>query len=262
MVNVLKEKSFDLGILLTQSFSSAWMFWRAGIPWRLGVKAHFRSLLLNIRIPPSHHLHDVLSYQHLLSPFEVQLPQPTLQIAVRPEELFAMQQHLQTMGIQPTQRLVIINPGAAFGLAKCWPKEYFQILCERLQRNHDTILVGIGDAKGTETVQSIFQELPRCYNFAGKTSMRELISLISLSDLIISNDSGPMHIAAALKKSLIAIFGSTNPLRTGPWGQATVLHKDAPCSPCYRRECPKNFCCMLNITPDEVFMHAHHMLSL
>ncbi len=262
VLSFLKSQRFDLGILLTHSFSSAWMFWRANIPWRLGLKAHFRSFLLNIRIAPSHEQHDVLSYQNLLSPFGVSLPQPVLQIAVRPEELMAMQQSLQQIGIQQDQHVVIVNPGAAFGLAKCWPQEYFQRLCELLQRNPETVLIGIGDAKGRQTVETIFQKFPRCHNLAGKTSIRELVALISLSDLVISNDSGPMHIAAAVRKPLIALFGSTNPLRTGPWGQATVIQKKVPCSPCYLRECPKNFCCMKSITPDEVFMHAQQMLSL
>jgi heptosyltransferase-2 len=218
IVQVLKEKSFDLGILLTRSFSSAWMFWKAGIPWRIGVKAHFRNLLLHVRIEPSDDQHDVLSYQNILSPFGIPLSKPTLNIAVRPEELFSMQERLKKEGIYPTKKIVIINPGAAFGMAKCWPKEHFHTLLENLQRDPTIALIGIGDKNGRETVDSIFNTLPYCHNFAGQTTIRELIALTALSDLVISNDSGPMHIAAALKRPLIALFGSTNPQRTGPWG--------------------------------------------
>ena len=260
IIQLLKEKPFDLGILLTKSFSSAWMFWKAGIPWRLGVKAHFRSWLLHIRIDPPDDQHDVISYQNLLSPFGILLPKPVLNIAVRPDELFSMQERLKKAGICPTKKLVIINPGAAFGTAKCWPKEHFHTLLELLQRDPTIALIGIGDKNGRQTVDAIFNTLPCCYNFAGQTSIRELIALTALSDLVISNDSGPMHIAAALKRPLIALFGSTNLRRTSPWGQATVLYKDVPCAPCYRRKCPKNFCCMLSITPDEVFIHAQQML--
>lgn len=118
-----------------------------------------------------------------------------------------------------------------------------------------------GDEQGSAIVHQICQGLPASViNLAGKTTLRELMALLVCCDLFLTNDSGPMHIAAALQVPLIALFGSTNEIATGPYKQGTLIHKHAPCSPCYKRVCPIDFRCMTSITVDEVADKLRHFL--
>lgn len=252
----------DVGILLTRSFSSSWMFWRASIPIRIGFSDHFRRLLLTHPIPlPQEEQHDVLSYQMLLKPFGSVCASPQLQLYVSQPEIHVMRMRLEKAGVSASARLLVVNPGAAYGSAKCWPKEYFRAVIKELSAHPNTAVVGIGNAAFRESINEILQALPNTYNFAGETTVRELMALLSISHAVLTNDSGPMHIAAAFKKPLVALFGSTNPRRTGPWNCGTVIYKHVPCSPCYRRTCPGDFRCMTSITPEEVLDVLHPMLT-
>lgn len=258
MIQELKKRRFDLGILLTRSFSSAWVFWRGNVKWRLGIKDSFRSILLNIRInPPDRNQHDVLSYRSLLHPFKVLDNDPKLCLVVSEEEIRATKERF---GLDNKQ-CIVINPGAAYGSAKCWPKEYFRQLIINLSNPRRTIIF-VGDKNSEALVDEIMQGIPgHIINCAGKTSLRDLLALIAMSSCVVSNDSGPMHIAAAFGKPLVAIFGSTNPLRTRPWGGGKVLKKDIPCSPCYLRTCPRDFTCMRSITVEEVTAATEEALA-
>lgn len=150
--------------------------------------------------------------------------------------------------------MIGINPGAAFGSAKCWPKTSFEKLLERLVVETPHLMVVFGDMAGSALVDEITQGMgERVVNLAGKTTLRELLALIEACDAFLSNDSGPMHIAAALQVPLIALFGSTNPTKTGPYKFGEVIYKKVFCSPCYRRVCPIDFRCMEKISADEVF---------
>ena len=255
MAKELRERKIDLAILLTRSWSSAWMVWRGNVTWRIGFRDHFRSPLLNISLPlPKEEQHDVLSYLEMLRPFGLTDPAPSLSLHVKESEQEAMKKELLARGWSPKKRLIILNPGAAYGSAKCWPKEYFRETALRLSQDQGLFCVFVGDKNGATLVNDIIGEAPppNVISLAGKTSLRELMALLSLADCVVTNDSGPMHISAALRRPLVALFGSTNPLRTGPWGCGTVIYKHAACAPCYRRTCPLDFICMRSIHPDEV----------
>jgi heptosyltransferase-2 len=101
----------------------------------------------------------------------------------------------------------------------------------------------------------------RVIDLAGQTTLRELIALIQTCHLFLTNDSGPMHIASALGIPLIALFGSTSDIATGPYNGGRVIHKHVPCSPCYRRECPIDFRCMTRIEVPEVYQEIQHLLQ-
>ena len=246
MAAVLKHRSSDLGILLTRSFSSAWMMWRAQIPHRIGYNDHFRRFLLTNPLPlPKKEQHDVFSYLDLLTPFGEVEKNPELHLCVTESEKKNARTLLESYGVSAGQKLLLINPGAAYGSAKCWPKASFCAVINALPK--EVAAICIGNTKDSSN------GLPeKIIDLTQKTSLRSLIALISISDAILTNDSGPMHIAAALKKNLVALFGSTNPKRTGPWNTGKVLYKDVECSPCYKRECPIDFRCMTRITPKEV----------
>lgn len=248
----------ECGLLLTGSFSSAWHFFRMKIPIRIGFSCHFRRLLLThpISLPHDERLHDVLRYQQLLSPLMLAQRKPEetkLHLHVSDEEKKQMQERLKSSGIHPWHTLLVINPGAAYGEAKCWPKEYFKEVVNHLKTRPDLYSIVIGSTQSIPLAEELQALMPeKILSLAGKTSLRELLALLSLADCVLTNDSGPMHMAAALHTPLVALFGSTNPLRTGPWQCGTVLYEKVDCSPCYLRKCPIDFRCMKRITPQKV----------
>jgi len=252
----IKERTFDLGLLTTGSFSSAWQFFRAGIPRRIGFADHFRSPLLTDCVAKApENIHLVQSYKTLLAPLFVPISATTPELFLSHEERKEAEKIVESYHIQEDHRLIGINPGAAYGSAKCWPPEYFKELTTKLLDDPHTRIIYFGDSLTKTLVDSITADFPpdRVVNLAGKTSLRMLIALIDRCSLFITNDSGPMHIRAALKKPLIAIFGSTNEIKTGPYGAAdSVIHNHVPCSPCYLRKCPIDFRCMRTITVADV----------
>jgi heptosyltransferase-2 len=120
----------------------------------------------------------------------------------------------------------------------------------------------LGDRNGAPLVNDICSGFPeRVINLAGKTNLRELMALIQSCSIILTNDSGPMHIAAAFDIPLLALFGSTNDTTTGPYGKhAKVIHKHVECSPCYKRVCPIDFRCMKRIEVDEVYQELQCLI--
>lgn len=259
IIESLRHGKFDLGILLTNSFSSAWWFWRGHVQNRVGLTGNLRSLLLNSAVTPPPNLetqHQIQTYKALLAPLGIQesLTQPRLYVTE--EERKAATDLLLLHGaIVGKHTLVGINPGAAYGSAKCWLPDRFQGVTRRLLEDPNVYVVYFGDPSGAALVHEICKDLPeRVINLAGKTSLRELMALIQVCSVFLTNDSGPMHIASALNIPLLALFGSTSDVKTGPYSQLQkVIHKHVECSPCYKRECPIDFRCMKRIEVDEVY---------
>jgi heptosyltransferase II len=258
IIESIRHGEYDLGILLTNSFSSAWWFWRGKVKSRIGYATNLRSLLLTKavsfpRTKESQHL--VLTYKMLLEPLGISLSNTSPQLYVSEEEMETAKETLRKYGaIQGKHRIVGINPGAAYGSAKCWLPERFVALTELLLENPDFRIVYFGDPAGAPLVNDICKKFPeQVINLAGKTTIRELIALIKASTVFLTNDSGPMHIAAALKTPLLALFGSTSDIKTGPYQTGKVIHKHVECSPCYKRVCPIDFRCMKRIEVQEVY---------
>jgi heptosyltransferase-2 len=158
--------------------------------------------------------------------------------------------------------LVVLNPGAAYGPAKRWPAERFAALAHLFQARKNAEILLVGAAGETDIAASIASGLERKpLDFTGKTSLRQLMGLISLGRVFVTNDTGPMHIAGALGVPVVAIFGPTDPKATGPSRKpSVVLKKDAPCWPCTYRFCPYDHRCMTGIGPEEVFSAAEGFL--
>lgn len=253
----LRHGNYDLGLLLTNSLSSAWWFWRGEVSHRIGFGNNFRSFLLDKAIPfpkdkESRHL--VSTYKSLLEPIGIPQSNTAPRLYISEEEKQRARELFHMQGIPDEAPIIGINPGAAYGSAKCWLPDRFKELTLRLLEDPTVRIVYFGDFAGAPLVNQICSGMPdRVVNLAGKTSLRELISLISLCTVFLTNDSGPMHIAAALKTPLIALFGSTSAIKTGPYKHGDIIHKNASCSPCYQRTCPIDFRCMKAITVDEVY---------
>ncbi len=246
---------YDLGILLTNSFSSAWWFWQAGVKRRIGFSAHFRRWLLTDPILfPKEKEHQVITYKRLLEPLGISISNTAPRLFLDEQETNIAKELLYQRGYTENQKLIGINPGAAYGSAKCWPPERFKALAMRLLLEKDAFIVFFGDASFSSLVKQISQGLPeKVIDLAGVTSLRELACLIQVCNVLVTNDSGPMHIAASLNVPVVALFGSTDEERTGPYGQKeNVINKHVKCSPCLKRVCPIDFPCMKQISVDEV----------
>ncbi|HSX12746.1 MAG TPA: lipopolysaccharide heptosyltransferase II [Rhabdochlamydiaceae bacterium] len=265
VIEKLKMGKYDLGVLLTHSFSSCWWFWRGGVGHRLGYDCNGRRILLtkSVRLPEEiDQQHLVMTYKMLLQPLGIPLSNscPTLYLSETEvsEAMMLLKQH----GVTEKSHLVGINPGATYGSAKCWLPSRFREVTEKLLTDPEIYIVYFGDQSTVALVKEICQGLGcRVINLAGLTSLRELAALISLCSILLTNDSGPMHIADALGTPILALFGSTNEIVTGPYRTGKVIHKHVECSPCYQRTCPIDFRCMKKIDSEEVYQEILRMLD-
>lgn len=259
IIEKLRRGQYDLGILLTHSFSSAWWFWRGQVERRLGYRGNCRSPLLTDALDPPSHLHEqhlVETYKQLLQPLGISISDTLPRLFFTDKEIEQARKLLHQLGIRPEHRLVGINPGAAYGSAKCWLPERFRQVTEKLLRHEDIRVLYFGDQTSMSLTKEICKGLPSpVVNLAGLTSLRELGCLIKLCRVLLTNDSGPMHIAATTGTAVVALFGSTNEVVTGPYKtpMSQVIHKEVACSPCYKRVCPIDFRCMKRIETDEVY---------
>lgn len=266
IIEPLRQGKYDLGILLTNSFSSAWWLWRGHVQNRIGFKDHLRNFLLDkaVHYPSNKESqHLVYTYKALLEPLGILNTHSTPHLYLKDSEIESAKEFLRKYNIDPDKHKVVgINPGAAYGSAKCWPPQRFESVTRKLLESPNHRAVFFGDLGGAELVNDICRNLPeRAVNLTAKTSIRELMALIKLCSVFLTNDSGPMHIAAALKTPLVAIFGPTSDLKTGPFGHGKVIHKHVECSPCYKRVCPIDHRCMTQIEDREVYQEIMSMLE-
>jgi heptosyltransferase-2 len=261
IIDRLRAKHFDLGILLTGSFSSAWWFWRAGIPSRVGFAKDGRRFLLThpAQLPPTwQSFHQVDVYKFILIELGILKSRTRPRLFCSEADMTRARGILKASGFEG-KYLIGINPAAAYGPAKCWPKERFIEVSKRLVAQDNVSLLFFGDSASKPVVDEICEQIPgiasgKVINLSGKTTLKELVCLIRQCSVMLTNDSGPMHIAAAVGTPLVALFGSTNDVVTGPFtNKATVINKRVSCSPCYLRRCPIDFRCMKRIESDEVF---------
>ncbi len=261
LVGEIKAEQFDAAVLFQNAFQAAWMAWLARIPLRIGYARDRRSFLLHDAIEPplpAAYGHQANYYLQLL--FRSGLiakPEPVEEIRIRlaeEEKAWALKK-LDALGLGGQRFLVGLAPGAAFGPAKRWLPERFAGLADRLigALNADVLIFGSAAERPlAEEIAGAMKHTPTVV--AGETSLRELLSLMAGCRLIVANDSGPMHLAAAMGIPLVAIFGSTDERATGPLGtRVRIVKKDVECSPCGRRVCPIDFRCMAELTVEEVY---------
>lgn len=265
VIEALSNGKYDTGILLTNSFSSAWWFWRGKVENRIGFAKLFRSWMLDVAVPfPANieKMHLVSVYKELLVPLGIPASTTLPKLYLGHEDRGFQKNFFKLNAISKDDVIVGINPGASYGSAKCWPKERFKEVTEKLLENPNVVILYFGDTFGAELVKEICHDMPsRVINLAGKTTLSELMALIASCSIFLTNDSGPMHIASAFNIPLVALFGSTNAIKTGPYNGGQVISKKVECSPCYKRVCPIDFRCMTKITADEVYNKLTQMLE-
>jgi len=250
----LRGGKFGAAVLLPNSFRTAAEAWLAGIPQRLGYARGGRGLLLTHAIPaPARNparLHQRFYYLDLVTalgaPSDPSLPklrkEPTSMTGSR--------------GL-----ILAICPGSEYGPAKRWPVENFVVVARHFIRTRKAKVVLLGAPADAPVAEEFARQMPKVDNRVGKTSLAEFMAALVSARLVLSNDSGAMHLASALGVPTVNIFGSTEPNLTGPMGpRARVLRHHVPCSPCFLRECPLDFACMKGITPEAAIQAAEAML--
>jgi len=265
-VRRLRREKFDACLIIPRSFKSALMTALGKIPVRIGYAADSRSMLLTVPVPRSRETlrtHRVYYYFNLLRGFAPTPPIPAPRLRVTGEANAWCDSALAGAGING-RRLVGINPGAAYGAAKRWFPDRFIEVGRRLVKNHDVEILVFGGPSEKDLATEITRGIGiRAHNFGGNTSIPQLIALIDRCALFVTNDTGPMHVADALGRPIVAIFGSTDWIATRPFGKRHILIRhEIDCAPCLKRVCPlKHHHCMDWVSVNEVVDACRQLLD-
>ncbi len=285
LIQEIRRKGFDAALLFQNAFEAALLASLSGIPIRAGYDRDGRGWLLSHPIPVDpriRSLHQAYYYLDLVDQlltrpriavsasstprgevgYAFPMPDITLRVSLPRQEI--ARQKLMEQGMTSGKKVVGVNPGAAFGSAKRWLDDRFGQLLDLLIEKQNVEVAIFGSTNELGIAESIRAEMRnKPFIFAGQTQLAELIAMISLCHLFITNDSGPMHLAAALRIPTLAIFGSTDEIATGPLSpSAVIIKKKVECSPCLLRECPIDHRCMTAIHVDDVYAEAEHLLAL
>jgi len=288
----IRAGKFQVGVAFPNSHRAAIELWLGRVPQRVGYRSSWRSWLLTTRVerssgfvrmhkrsvseiqnlirfsaPPFRHApppaaHQIHHYLRLVAALGAN-PQPVApRVVVSDAEVETARNKFGLPGDRP---LLGLNAGAEYGPAKRWPAERFAEAAVKIRERVSCRWAIFGSSSDVELTSKIAAEVTQrapCttrdapINLAGRTSLRELCALLKLCRVLLTNDTGPMHLAAALGTPVVAIFGSTSPDLTAPGlpgdSQHRLLSSDAACSPCYRRECPIDFRCMRGIAIEPV----------
>jgi len=262
----LKAQGFDVAVLLQNAMEAAIIARLSGIPVRAGYNTDVRSCLLShpvVRTKAIKKVHQSRYYLAMVQSLGCGPPDEGPFLKLHGEDEQNAAKVLQDLGIADDQLLIGMAPGAAYGPAKRWLPDRFGALAEKFREElgFTTILFGsAGDRETTRDVQR-HSKYP-LYDLAGITDLRTAVALMARCVLVISNDSGLMHVAGALNVPTIAIFGSTNPLTTAPMGTKNVIiYNKTNCSPCLRETCPTDFHCMESISTLSVYNQAKAILT-
>lgn len=264
----LRAERFEVAILFQNAFEAALLTWLAGIPMRIGYATDGRRLLLSRAVPvPAVEAHQVEYYLTLMRAAGWTGATTAPALTVRDDERDAMAQRLAAAGVGPEEMLIGVNPGSTYGGAKRWVPERFAETAVQvragLQRQGQRARVVIVGAAGEEALAgAIAQQIgAETLVWSGKTTVRELIALTARCRLYITNDTGPMHIAAACGVPLVAIFGPTDWKTTAPFGDGHALvRQPVDCAPCLLRECPIDHRCMTGVTVEQVVAAADRLM--
>jgi len=289
VVKKLRAGKFDMALVLPNSPRSALEVWMAGIRQRIGYARPWRNFFLTHAVPtrpghqamrkrtpaeikqliaqpignlkpatPNYSAHQIHEYLYLFGTLGAKTEPLPPQLFVTAEEIEAAKQKFGLSDI--TQPVFGLNPGAEYGPAKRWPVERFIAAAKEIQQRTNCLWVlfgGKGDVALTSQIESEIENSKlKIKNLAGQTSLRELMALLGQCRLLLTNDTGPMHVAAALGTPVVVPFGSTSPELTGPGlpgdTRNRLLLADVLCAPCFLRECPIDFRCMKSISVERV----------
>lgn len=256
---ILRRQKFDCAILFQYAIEAALMSFLAGIPRRVGFTTDGRRFLLTHPVPFSEvekTIHQADAFLRIVNYYGIEASKKVQELALLEKEQQWAKEHL------PDGPVVVINPGAAYGAAKRWYPERFAAVGDLLAQEYGMTSVltgGPGEVEIGRDIESAMQS--PVLNFIGKTSVRQMMSLIDAASLMITNDSGPMHVGAAFKVPIVAVFGPTNHTTTSPFtDDYRIVRNNVECSPCMLRECPIDHRCMDRVTVDDVMKAVRSFL--
>ncbi len=251
---LLAMERFDMAILFQNAIEAAIMVRLAGIKTRAGYATDGRAILLTHAIgvtEEARRLHHTQYYMNMLAELGIPRAGLGLRLQCTDEEM------RWAGGVLGPGKWAAINPGAAYGSAKRWYPERFGQVADVLASDfgYQSLLVGgPGEAEIGPEIESRMRS--KVLNMIGRTSVRQLMAILASVRLVITNDSGPMHVAAAFGRPIVALFGPTDHSATSPLSSRfSLVRKETECAPCFKRQCPTDHRCMADISADDV-LHA------
>ena len=257
----LRARKFDIALLLQNAFDAAWLAWRAKIPERIGYARDGRSLLLTKAVPvprngeiPAHEKFYYLELLRRAGWLDSVPDEQFIRLRVPEEKGRRAEEFLHQACVRSGAARIAIGAGASYGSAKCWQPSRFADVANRLQSAADADVILFGTAAESGVSSAITAEMRRPpIDLTGKTAIADLPALLSRCHLFIGNDSGAMHVAAAVGLPIVAVFGPTDPLGTAPVTlRCSIIQQKPYCSPCFLRRCPTDHRCMTAISAEMV----------
>lgn len=270
LVGAIRRERFDVALLLTNSFRSAMIAWLAGVPRRVGYARDWRSWLLTDRLRPMRRAGAFVPvpmtayYANIAERIDCPVTDLRLRLGVTAEDEAAAARLRAHHRLAPGEPYAVVNPGAAFGSAKCWPPERFAEACALLRERHGlrSVIVGSpGEAPLMRAIAAAARGAAVCCLEPG-TTLGSLKPLIRDAALLLCNDTGPRHYGIAFGTPTVTIFGPTDPAWTATDSACEVrLREPVECGPCHLRECPLDHACMTRITSAAVLDAAERLLG-
>lgn len=264
VVKEIRRSRFDLAVLFQNAFEAALLASLGGVKYRVGYNTDGRGILLTHPVPRDGEIlkrHQVEYYLAILSSMGWPAEKRDPRIAIAEKDQKKADTLLRRNGMEEDRFLLGLCPGAIYGPAKRWPPERFAEIGDRAAKTWQAGVILFGSAGEKEICREVAQHMEQQpLDLCGRTALGEAVAVMERCRLFLTNDSGLMHVAAALDRPLAAIFGSTNPVTTGPaGGKAVVIQHPADCAPCLKPVCPRDFRCMLDISTDEVWEKMKHL---
>ena len=276
-----RARRFDLAILFPNAFAPALTAYLARVPVRMAYATQGRGTLLTHRVAVPEwrgQRHEVFYYLNLVAELErrlhgastIETREPRLELSVSDERERDALRLLREQGVQPREHdaksrgpLVVLCPGSTNSRAKRWPAARFAAVADMLAERAGAEVVLIGAGEELEVSEEVARLMKRrAVVLTGRTSLSETAALLKAADLLVTNDTGPAHVAAAVGCPVVVIFGPTNPVTTRPFSTlAEVVRCPPDCAPCMLRDCPIDHRCMTAVTVEEVFERSLHALA-
>jgi heptosyltransferase-2 len=269
-----RRRRFDLALLFQNAFEAALIAATARVPVRIGYATDGRRALLThpLLLPQwRDERHEVFYYLNLVGELErllygassLEMREPEFALSISEARRAEARALLLSQGVELSRPLVALCPGSTNSRAKRWPAESYARLADQFvaQAGANILLIGSPDeVEVSREVKERMQHQP--FVLTGRTDLRQAVAVLSLADVLITNDTGPAHIASALNRPTLVIFGPTDPRTTRPYSPlAEIVRRPPECAPCMLRDCPIDHRCMTAITPEEVFTRALVMMK-
>ena len=268
----LKKENFDLAVLFTNSFESAFTTRLAKIPRRFGYAKEGRSFLLtdSVEMPSwKNERHEVFYYLNLIAEIEksffdtktVLENEPKVDLKVSDERKIEARKILEKSGVDLSKKTIALGVGSTNSRAKRWQTESFADLNDKIQTDLNANVILIGAKDESDVSNEVFEKSKiKPIILTGETSLDEAVAVLSEIDLLVSNDMGLAHVAPAVGTKTLVIFGPTNPKTTQPIGSEIIRREDVECSPCMLRDCPIDHRCMKWISAHDIFEKVKEIL--